>query len=749
MMHLRNRLHVIYLLSKLIKLIIFRRMKGFIKIFKEHPILAVLVLGFIYRLIFLLSYLYGPEWEQLLVDSLFHDRWAEAIASGHILGDEVYFRAPFYIYILGFIYTIFGHSLLAARIFGHLVGLVSVFLTWRIAGRLFSPRVGLIAALIHALYPIAVYFESELLVDSFFTMLAQLSLWLLMVSGDSKQYRGYIWVGIITGVAAITRPLILALIPIYMLWIFVDIRPLKASLQRIVLFLLATFLIILPVTIRNYIVADDFVLVASSGGVNFYIGNNAAADGLSAAMPAPLGRSWEIKDIDYLAETETGRNMRASEISDYWFDKGIQWIMENPGNLIKLYIKKLYYCINGSEVSNNRNLNLFLGGFSIFKFNPLNFAIIFALAVFSIVLMMQHHLLNGERLLILLFIILYFALIAIFFINARFRLPAVPYIIIFAAYGVEYLTFKAGSGRILKKLIPAFVVGCAAYLLAATNIYGLDKSDIAGGYFNRANFYLYQNQLDRASENYRLALHENPGFPDASLNLGVVFLRLGQGDSAKFYFMQEMKNSPDNPRAYINMASIYYLEGDYDRAEEMARTAQVMKPYFADAYIMLMRIYHAIDNRPAFEEILRRAVESAPDDARVYLNAGLIYSDWKMYNRAEEILTEALKLPDRAVETDDLNFNYSRFREAAPLRIKARAAYQLGYIYGIQDRIPESIIMSRQAIDLDSSLVEAYINLINAYSMTGETARAKELMSIASKRFPENDLLNQLKERYR
>ena len=730
-------------------MIIFIRMARILEIFKKHPALIVLSIGLVYRLIFLLNYISTPDWNQLLVDSLFHDRWAMAIASGNILGEDVFFRAPFYIYILGFIYSIVGHSLLAARIFGHLVGLVSVLLTFSIASRLFTRRAGIIAGLILAVYPIAIYFESELLVDNLFTMLTLLSIWLLFISGDRKQDRLYFLTGIVIGLAAITRPLILALVPLYMIWILLSIKPIQTSLKRNVILLLAMFLVILPVTVRNYLIADDPVLISSSGGINFYIGNNSGADGLSASMPPPYGRNWEIKDIRFIAENETGRELKASEISNFWYKKGFDWIAENPGKFGGLYIKKLYHCINGFEVSNNRDLSFFMSELAAFKINPVNFSIIFALAVFSLFLMIQCNALNKEKIYVLAFVICYFALISVFFINARFRLPVIPFIIVLGSYGIDYFLSAFNSAKTFKKLVPAILIGCGAFALSATNIYNLDKSGTAGGNFNRANYYLYQDDFDKAAEYYHRVLREDPFFADASLNLGVIHLRRGLADSAEYYFRREINNFPENPRAYSNLASLYLLEKDYDRAEEMAQKALSIKPYFADAFIILMRVYHAVDNKPAFEDILGRAVELAPEDSRIYLNAGLVYSGWKEYNQSIEMLTMALEYRDRPAETNDLNFNYIRSKQNSPRAIKAQAAYQLGYIYGILDRIPESIDMSNRAISLDSGLVEAYINLINAYSISGRSGSAREILNIATAKFPENDLLQLIQDKLR
>ncbi|UCD18363.1 MAG: glycosyltransferase family 39 protein, partial [Candidatus Zixiibacteriota bacterium] len=201
-----------------------------VELLKRYPIAAVVFLGAVIRFIFLMEYLSSPEWDQLVVDSLFHDRWAQSIAAGNLFGREVFFRAPFYIYVLGGLYAVFGHSLLAARIFGHLVGLATVLITYRLASRVFSKRVGIIAGLIHALYPIAVYFESELLVDSLFAMLTELTVLLLFVAFDKRSIKLYFLAGIVIGMAAITRPIILALVPLYLIWLLIASKPFKTGL---------------------------------------------------------------------------------------------------------------------------------------------------------------------------------------------------------------------------------------------------------------------------------------------------------------------------------------------------------------------------------------------------------------------------------------------------------------------------------------------------------------------------------------
>ena len=66
-------------------------------------------------------------------------------------------------------------------------------------------------------------------------------------------------------------------------------RP-KVLLKKWPLIALPLCLIIFPVTLRNYLIGDDWVLISANGGVNFYIGNNAHYDSTVAIHP---GLHWE------------------------------------------------------------------------------------------------------------------------------------------------------------------------------------------------------------------------------------------------------------------------------------------------------------------------------------------------------------------------------------------------------------------------------------------------------------------------
>ena len=711
----------------------------------RNPLPLILLVAVIVRVAFSLIYYFSPEWDQLLVDALFHDRWATEISKGHILGEEPFFRAPFYIYILGGIYWAVGHSLTAARIFGHLIGLISIAVTYFIAARLFSKREAVIAALIHALYPIALYFESELLVESLFTMLVELSILMLFLSIERRRSLLFILTGIIVGLAAITRPVILPLFPLYLIWIFRAMHGRRTKLLSGLICAIGVILPIMPVTARNLLIGKDTVIIASSGGINFYIGNNQSADGLSASVPI-FGSNWQIQDIKYIAEKEAGHAMKASELSDFWYGKGIDWILNNKLEFAKLYLKRLYYCFNNFEVSNNRDIGLFFKSNPILYYNPLNFAFILSLAIMALIILTAQRRLRGEIAFIVIFVAAYLMLISLFFINARFRLPAVPLIIIISSFGLTGMVSLFWSRLRILRIGVGLIAGLATYAFSSSNLYRIQEDNMNNGLFNQANYFFSNGNYDKAISLYHQVMRADPTYPKTNLNLGAVFLKTGSLDSAEFYLKEEISLFPQSALGYSNLSSLFYLKGEPQKALKYAGQAIALKPYLADGYLIKMRVLAALNDTLATAKCINKAQEALGKHPKIMLDAGLIYSNWHRYEDAKAYLMEALQSQPKAIETNDDAFSHADYVHEIS-EVKAKSAYQLGYIYGVTNRLQESIEMSSRAIALDSSIVEAYINLVNGYMLKGESQKARAILDIALRHFPQDKFLNILKEK--
>ena len=88
-----------------------------------------------------------------------------------------------------------------------------------------------------------------------------------------------------------------------------------------------------PVTIRNYAVGDDLVLISSNGGVNLYIGNNPQTSLVTPRIPdieQLAGRSgWSLfayPEIIRGVEAQAQRSMKYSEVSRYFSGRAFDFI---------------------------------------------------------------------------------------------------------------------------------------------------------------------------------------------------------------------------------------------------------------------------------------------------------------------------------------------------------------------------------------------------------------------------------------
>ncbi len=710
----------------------------------SKALFIILLLALCLRVIYLFFYNSLPEWNILTVDNYYHLNWAIDFANGNILGDTTYFRAPFYIYCLGFLYAILGATLWISRLFGLAIGIFSVLLTYLIGKKTFDHKTGLLAAFIHTIYPITLYFESELLLDPLFMLLLQLILYRVLKWLETKSIRNVFMTGILLGFAAITRPTILIWVVPLLLLIFTYRGQINQWYKQILFFVLALFIVITPITIRNLIIADDPVLISSQGGINFYIGNNPDADGVSAIMPEPMGHNWQISQIRHIAETESGEKLSSGEISSFWFRKSIEWIKDNPSEFISLYLKKLYFNISNREISNNRDLNQFFNNIPLLKYNPVVFGILFAFSVVPILLLWRK---NKVLKLFVILLLTYILAGSLFFFNSRFRLPLMPFYFIFSASGIILIIkFMRES---IPKTVLAYIIVLMALIFSYYPVVSFSKGISPQTLISKGNYYYTQSNFKTSLKFNREAQKVNPKFPEVNLNIGNCFLKSGHIDSAQFYFQKEIQNHPLRSKAYTNSGTLKYLEYNYQESLELARISIKHNPYDITAHQVLLRALFAIDSldKKTYYQTALESSRKLADDIYLLNEAAVLLSNRGMYMESEEFLDKALLSTPPPIETDDEAFkHYFRNSRENIQRQKAFSYFQLGYIKGLQDSYGESIQYSQRAIILDSSLVDAYANLISGYIATNQSDKADSVINHALKLFPSYSPLLRLKE---
>jgi len=265
-------------------------------------LLLILAGALVLRVIYLYCYSALPDWEQLTVDNYYHHHWAQSLAGGNWVGDTTYFRAPFYVWCLGVLYALFESSLWVARLFGACAGLATVVVTYFLARKIYDHRAGLIAAALYACLPTPLYFEAEILLDPLFTFLLATSIFFIVDWLDSANIRSAVLAGLMIGLAALTRPTALILLPVIVIVLALRFVGLRRRWKQMALIVAACATLVAITFVRNLIVAGDPVMISSQGGINLYLGNHEEADGVSATMPEPYGHNWQIKQVTYSVE---------------------------------------------------------------------------------------------------------------------------------------------------------------------------------------------------------------------------------------------------------------------------------------------------------------------------------------------------------------------------------------------------------------------------------------------------------------
>ena len=714
------------------------------KLLKTCLLLSIILLAASIRGVYLYqSCANNPGFDTPSIDSLYHDRWAQEIASGDFWGEGTFFRAPLYPYFLAGIYALFGHNYLVPRLFQHLLGLVALLLVYFVGRKVFDRRTALLSAFVGASYWVFIYFEGELLLDSL-AMLLNLILiyYLLFCSLDSSRWR-WLGAGALLGLSAITRPNILIFVPAVWLWIYLLSREkneLRRALSAALFFLLGALLLIFPVTLRNLLVGEDFVLIASQGGINFYIGNNPHSDGGTANLPE-FGNTWEYSDARFLAEQETGKLLKPSGVSRFYYRRGLDFVFEEPTKFLKLLLRKLYLFTNSFEISNNQDLYFAKRYASITNYLPLGFQLIGPFALLGLLLLVINKIKRTRKLNITIFFVLFYSLSVIaFFVTARFRLPVLLFMILFASRAFFWL-WETLREKKVREFSYALAFLLILGIVVNTNWAGMSTSNYSQAYFNLGNTYLRQGNLRKALESYQKASDENPAQPLVHLNAGTIHFAQREYQRAEEEFKREIEVDPREAKTYNNLSVLSRLRGDYAAAESCASNAINLKENYEAAHYNLASAQRQAGKADEAVETLISTLDKFPDFGNILLLLGQIYQEQEDLEESKEAYLRLVSLSPRGTFSGyDLSTIYS---EDLPYstemtELQAKAHFNLGIIELTAGNLQGAIDHFAESTNLKPEFAEAWENLGLCYDLRGDHQTALTLMQRAIENDPQN-----------
>ncbi len=185
-------------------------------------------------------------------------------------------REPGVYVFLGGIYSIFGHSPRAARVVQAVLTSTFCVLVYLIARRFrdegyFPPAVPLVAAALTAFYPAYVFYAGVLLRETLTTFLFLLSLVPLTDFVLTRRGQAAAAYGLLAGLGALVDGRLLYFAVFVGFVLFAVTREWRRTATFLAVAVGAALLVISPWTIRNYLVFDRFVLLATSQYKGLYL----------------------------------------------------------------------------------------------------------------------------------------------------------------------------------------------------------------------------------------------------------------------------------------------------------------------------------------------------------------------------------------------------------------------------------------------------------------------------------------------
>lgn len=580
----------------------------------------VLLVALLLRLFHWLAVRDTPFFTHPVLDSQEYDRWARDIAGGNWLGSETFFQAPLYPYFLALVYRVFGHSLDAVYLLQILLAVCACWALYRAGTLLLDPDLGLAAAALLALNPVVVFYDVQLLKTSLAITTTAFLLWALAAAWKERRTPSWLACGFLLGFLSLLRENSLLLVPLFLglaLWPRPSERPSDRRRERSRRLLRAAgvvaglVVVLLPVAWRNHLVGGDFLPTTFQGGVNFYIGNNPAADG--TYRPLVAGRQipyFERKESVRLAEEASGRELSAAEVSRYWLGQSLSWARAEPGSFLELQWRKLrlywsfYEWPDAVDFYYTRRLSPALWP----PWPELGSLVLLAL-VGSVLLFLLP---EGPRFVpVALVLLMTVFSTVLFFLFSRYRLTVVPPLILFAALPIRAMLLAHRRKWRQERFLYAALLVFAC--LAPRFLGHGPRWEMV--HYNLGRIAQERGDTETAAHHYRETLHHDPESFLACLNLGNFAARAGDLDGARAWYERALALQPDSDDALANLGGVALQSGDLATAREFLDAALAINPRHANALqIRALTALRAGETESAreFIERLREAVPGHP-----------------------------------------------------------------------------------------------------------------------------------------
>ena len=341
-------------------------------------------------------------------------------------------REPGFTFFLVPVFFLFGENYLVAKLLLALLGSLAVILLYHLGRETFnSEKVGMAAALTALFLPELIYWSGYLSPESLTVFILLPPVIFLTRSVRKDSFFNIFITGLLFGVAALTRAQTILITPLLLFSFILVCRDKRRALRSAGLMLLFFGLIFSPWVIRNYAIFHQPVVIPTVTGEVLYIANN----------PGALREINEPTAFFHGEDLSLFKDKSELEICRWYRKEALKFILTRPGDYLKLVGNRFVrfwrlYPHLGTGITGSL--------YNIFHFwlSLLTSGVIIILSFFGVIFSLK----EWRRTLILITLILSFSTLTILGRAAiRYRLPIMPYMILFAVYAV-YHVISRGKG---------------------------------------------------------------------------------------------------------------------------------------------------------------------------------------------------------------------------------------------------------------------------------------------------------------
>lgn len=359
---------------------------------------------------------------------------AQLLAEGGGFRDTSYplFAPPLYAVCIAASWEIFGRTQTPIILSQILIDSATTVIVYLISLTTFGAMAGVICGILLVIYPFSIYLTLSIGSETYFTFFFALFVFLMLRALQQSDWRYFGVAGLVLGVATMIRGTtqFLPFLLILAFPIFMQVQ--RRLIYGFLVFVLIFSLALLPWTIRNKIVLNSFIPVAS-GGIVFLWG--ASTNFLEIHQRAKEFPAF-LESLSREGITQPPPDSGPVQKERFIFRAGIESYKRQfetePAEAIRFLFVKLIRLAYSTESGNNHGLILAVN------------AGIYVFAIVGVLLAWQRsiHLHWVFLLIFAYFIVLHWVTLPLF----RYMMPIMPYVIAYASYAAAELYERRGIG---------------------------------------------------------------------------------------------------------------------------------------------------------------------------------------------------------------------------------------------------------------------------------------------------------------